>query len=127
MLWRNAVWSEGKYTPEEMEPRLKQWEEAGQRWSRPEEYWCRQTIGAQCWLIEIKPIIGDDYPAVLRQMRAFDNIVWKKNGAAVFTIKETTHIKILYVGSYTGQGATREQFVATFASAGIKVVFKTDR
>jgi uncharacterized protein (DUF3820 family) len=57
--------------------------------------------------IEIKPIIGDDYPAVLRQMRA-------SNSCA------------LLVGDYTGVGATREQFIKTFASAGIKVVFVAD-
>jgi uncharacterized protein (DUF3820 family) len=54
--------------------------------------------------IEIKPVIGDDYPAVLRQM--------KRTGADV-----------LFVGEYTGQGATEEQFVQTMATAGIRVVF----
>lgn len=57
--------------------------------------------------IEIKPTIGDDYPAVLRQMRR-------------------TNSNTLVVGSYTGQGATQEQFVATMESAGIKVVFLAD-
>jgi hypothetical protein len=44
--------------------------------------------------IELKPTIGDDYPAVLRQM--------KRTGADV-----------LFVGDYTGQGATEQQFVKT--------------
>jgi hypothetical protein len=30
---------------------------------------------------------------------------------------------VLFVGEYTGQGATREQFVKTMATAGIRVVF----
>jgi hypothetical protein len=54
--------------------------------------------------IEIKPMVGDDYPAVLRQMRRIN-------------------CKILLVERYTGTGASREQFVETFAAAGRKVVF----
>jgi len=57
--------------------------------------------------IELKPVIGDDYPAVLRQM--------KRTGADV-----------LFAGEYTGQGATQEQFVKTMATAGIRVVFARD-
>jgi uncharacterized protein (DUF3820 family) len=57
--------------------------------------------------IEIKPTIGDDYPAVLRQM--------KRTGSDV-----------LYVGTYTGVGAAREQFVETMATADIRVVFESD-
>jgi uncharacterized protein (DUF3820 family) len=57
--------------------------------------------------IELKPTIGDDYPAVLRQM--------KRNGSDV-----------LLVGQFVGQGATREQFIKTFATASIRVVFADD-
>jgi uncharacterized protein (DUF3820 family) len=55
--------------------------------------------------IEIKPVVGDDYPAVLRQM--------KNNGS-----------RYLFLDRYEGVGATREQFVATFAASGLTVVFK---
>ena len=64
-------------------------------------YWSRT------YHIELKPTIGDDYPAVLRQMRA--------NGS-----------NVLLVGNYTGTGATREQFVGTFTTAAIDVVFVAD-
>ena len=57
--------------------------------------------------IEIKPTVGDDYPAVLRQMKA--------NGSTV-----------LFLEQYTGKGATREQFIKTFATASIRVVFAED-
>jgi uncharacterized protein (DUF3820 family) len=57
--------------------------------------------------VEIKPTVSDDYPAVLRQM--------KRNESAV-----------LFVGEYTGKGATSEQFVKTFATADIRVVFARD-
>ena len=47
--------------------------------------------------IEIKPVVADDYPAVLRQMKA--------NGSMV-----------LFLERYSGKGATREQFIKTFAT-----------
>ncbi len=55
--------------------------------------------------IEIKPTISDDYPSVLRQMRAS-----KSN--------------VLLVGEYTGIGATEDQFIRTFEASGITVVFE---
>jgi len=55
--------------------------------------------------IEIKPTVGDDYPAVLRQMRA--------NGS-----------RVLFLEQYTGTGATLEQFIQTFNLSGFAVVFK---
>jgi hypothetical protein len=63
--------------------------------------------GAPDFLIELKPTVSDDYPAVPRQMRA--------NGATILLLRE-----------YTGRGATREQFVATFNNSGIRVVFQDD-
>jgi hypothetical protein len=55
--------------------------------------------------IEIKPQIGDDYPAVLRQMRKNESMV-------------------LFVDRFYAEGATVEQFIKTFELSGIKVVFK---
>jgi hypothetical protein len=54
--------------------------------------------------IELKPSVGDDYPAVLRQMRT--------NGAECLFLKE-----------YCGVGVMRAQFVEIFKLAGIRVVF----
>jgi hypothetical protein len=48
--------------------------------------------------------IGDDYPSVLRQMKA--------NGSRYLLLKE-----------YTGTGATREQIIKTFATADRAVIF----
>jgi hypothetical protein len=61
----------------------------------------RASIGVA---IELKPSVGDDYPAVLRQMRT--------NGA-----------ECLFLKDYCGVGVTRTQFVEIFKSAGIRVVF----
>jgi hypothetical protein len=63
------------------------------------------TVGV--FNIEIKPAVGDDYPAVLRQMRA-------------------SRSSVLFTESYTGIGATEAQFVKTFALSDIKVVFRRD-
>jgi hypothetical protein len=51
--------------------------------------------------IEIKPTVGDDFPAVLRQMHF--------NGS-----------KVLFVGSYTGVGTTRERFVRMMEKVSVK-------
>lgn len=54
--------------------------------------------------VEVKPSVGDDYPVVLRTMRA--------NRCSVLLIEE-----------YAGTGVTREQFVTVFRKSGIRVVF----
>lgn len=55
--------------------------------------------------IEIKPQVGDDYPAVLRQMR-------------------NNNSRILFLNSYTGIGADLSQFIKTFELSDIRVIFK---
>lgn len=84
----------------------------GVEWSIPEQsyVWTHEwpsTYEEFIFCVEIKPSIGDDYPAVLRQI--------KRN--------KTNY---LFIRSYTGIGATKEQFVKFFDSQGVKVVFETD-
>jgi hypothetical protein len=69
-------------------------------------------------LVEIKPSIGDDYPAVLRQMQ---------NGMRGYPGETRSAHFVLFAGEYRGAGATQEQFVQIFAASGIKVVIDTDR
>jgi hypothetical protein len=67
------------------------------------------------YFIEIKPTISDDYPAILRQMKAsmpIDRNYYAKN---IFYI--------LLVGNYTGIGATRKEFIDFFETQGYKVIF----
>jgi len=52
--------------------------------------------------VELKPSIGDDFPSVLRQMKA-------------------SKANILLIREYTGAGVTFEEFVKFFASQGKKV------
>lgn len=65
--------------------------------------------------IEIKPTIGDDFPAVLRQMKAS---MPKKS------CERSGRYNILLVGQYTGLGASEEEFVQYFNSQGYWVVFE---
>lgn len=64
-------------------------------------------FAAEAHLIEIKPTVGDDYPAVLRQMRA-------------------NHCEILFLEEYTGIGASQDQFIKTFREAKKRVVFHSE-
>ena len=63
----------------------------------------------QCWRIECKPSVGDDYPGILRQMRA-----------------SKCNTLLIGRGGYIGTGATFQQFVAIFSSADISVVLLSD-
>jgi len=53
--------------------------------------------------IEIKPSMGDDYPSVLRQMKA-------------------SGCNVLYLGHYAGSGATLDQVRKMFAASGIRIL-----
>jgi hypothetical protein len=55
--------------------------------------------------IEIKPVIADDYPQVLRQI--------KRSGC-----------HYLLVGQYTGVGVDQKTFVKFFRNEGIKIIFE---
>lgn len=60
--------------------------------------------------IELKPSLGDDYPAVLRQVR---------NMKAYLE-------KVIIIGTYTGKGATIDQVRAIFASSKITLLMLDD-
>jgi hypothetical protein len=66
-----------------------------------------QRLGYFSAGVEIKPAVGDDYPAVLRQMRR-------------------THSDTLFLETYTGTGATAEQMASMFQTAGIVVVYRRE-
>lgn len=57
--------------------------------------------------IELKPLIGDDFPSVLRQMKKL-----KAN--------------ILIIGSYQGKGASFEELKLFFKNENIQVVLESD-
>jgi hypothetical protein len=57
--------------------------------------------------VEVKPIVGDDYPAILRAMKAVKS-------------------RQLLVGEYCGAGASWDEVVNVFGLSGISVVLLTD-
>lgn len=66
---------------------------------------------------ELKPSMGDDYPAVIRQINS------NADRAKAY---QYNHRTVLIIGQYTGKGATYEQMVSFFAVAGIEVVKESD-
>lgn len=80
------------------------------------ESWRTETkwFGARrSFLIECKPTIGDDYPAVLRQMKA--------NFLALERIQRPRGMMVLVVGEYTGKGASFSEFGQIFRQSNIQV------
>lgn len=57
--------------------------------------------------VEVKPIVGDDYPAILRAMKA-------------------VNVRQLLVGEYVGAGATWSELVRVFELSGITAVLLDD-
>lgn len=80
--------------------------------------WSRFNLRTETkYFIEIKPTVSDDYPAILRQMKAsMPNL----NGAF------SDNFHILLVGEYNGKGASRNEFISFFETQGFKVIFKED-
>lgn len=71
-----------------------------------------QTYKKIC--LEIKPVVSDDFPAILRQIKGYLNGHSPRDVEGYF---------VLLVGEYKGVGATQEQFVAFMENEGITVIF----
>ena len=72
--------------------------------------------------IECKPVVGDDYPAILRQIRTAQNAPDVYYGNRTY-YREQSRDAILFLEQYVGSGATLDQFVEIFERSGIQVVF----
>lgn len=70
-------------------------------------YYTTRLSDSKCLNIEIKPSLSDDYPAVLRQMKA-------------------NRSTVLFINSYSGRGISYDNFCKLFLNEGIKVVLSTD-
>lgn len=69
--------------------------------------WQKDSKFSQSIKVEIKPLVGDDYPAVLRQMKL-----------------SKSHV--LFIGEYNGVGVSETDFIRFFRNEMIKVVFLRD-
>jgi hypothetical protein len=65
------------------------------------------TVGKRNLRIEIKPAMGDDFPAVMRQMKA-------------------SACGLLYLVEYTGTGATLDQVKKMFEASGMAIFMHAD-
>lgn len=63
--------------------------------------------------VEIKPSLGDDYPAVLRQMQVNQRRVWRE--------EFNSPRGLLYTKAITARGATPEQVLGIFKASGFDI------
>lgn len=79
-------------------------------------------------LIEIKPSLGDDYPAVLRQIKQSKEHYYRpiKNHYLDTPRVAFKAQYVLIVGTYQGDGATWNEVVKIFALADIKAILMSD-
>jgi hypothetical protein len=76
--------------------------------------------------IELKPTMGDDYPAVLRQIKRYRNARMRDLEEFRFTDGDNSErLFMLIVGNYNGKGATWENVVSLFSNSNIYVVLES--
>lgn len=81
--------------------------------------------------IEIKPILGDDYPSVLRKMKMQRELMYtprierRRNGNFYHEIKHYTDpcIFVLLIKEFNSETTSEEQLVKIFNQSNIKVIF----
>lgn len=78
-----------------------------------------KTTAIVDFYIEVKPSIGDDYPAVIRQVKQKRDMVKSRNMSAG---SDEQHW-IVYADQFTGTTVTRDQMVAMLNHAGIDVIW----
>lgn len=86
--------------------------EADQRLGARQAYLQPITIG-----LELKPTLGDDYPAVIRQIQQHGNLG---------QYSSNYEYRAVVVGRYTGEGASLEQVRKIFEAARITLVLLSD-
>lgn len=71
--------------------------------------------------VECKPMVGDDYPAILRQIQRY-RVDTQHTDVRGHLVTIGFPLRILLIGQFQAQGATLEQVTKIFAASGIKVV-----
>ena len=84
-------------------------------------------------MCEIKPLVGDDYPNILRKMKCqielTENDIAKKNDytrSRFSSIKDRVCSYVLMVKTFESSSTTKAQLIEIFGQAGIKVIFIGD-
>jgi uncharacterized protein (DUF3820 family) len=85
------------------------------------------ALGFRDWegfnvLVEVKPSMGDDYPAVLRQMKQQRQQLITLDQMHRAPFSPSSCVWVLQVGQYTGMGASFDQVIQVFEAGGIVVV-----
>ncbi len=80
---------------------------------KPPQPRCPPDAISKKLFVEIKPVVGDDYPAILRQIKQYMRVLYDWEQPSF----------ILLIGQYCGVGATTDQMVKTFEASGIRVAF----
>jgi hypothetical protein len=75
---------------------------------------------------EIKPILGDDYPEVLRKMKTQQNLSNNDKKWAKSDYIQYNKIYLLLIGSFKSKAASREQLIEIFKQSNIIVKFIND-
>jgi hypothetical protein len=75
------------------------------------------------FFIEIKPVVSDDFPNVMRQIESVSHKGINFNGDGSYINTPASQRRILLVGAYTGQGATQDEFIAFMKTKDIDVIF----
>lgn len=75
---------------------------------------------------EIKPILGDDYPEVLRKMKTQQNLSNNDKKWAKSDYIHYNKIYLLLIGSFKSTAASREQLIEIFKQSNINVRFIND-
>ena len=69
---------------------------------------------------ELKPVLGDEYPCVLRKMKT--QIELTKNDKRDFGC-EITRCYILIIGSFTSVHVTKDELITIFKQSHIRIIF----
>jgi hypothetical protein len=84
---------------------------------------CSLHIGGDSYGVfcEIKPILSDDYPCVLRKMKTQISVTSKSSDFNPYK-----KVYVLLVGSFSSNYTTEDQLIAIFKQSEIKVIFIND-
>lgn len=76
--------------------------------------------------IEVKPLVGDDYPSILRKMNTQKGITDKIVATSTHGTPLNNTQYVLLVKDYQSTTTTKEELVKIFGQSGIRVVFLYD-